>query len=110
MLSMGSCAPACAARACRHASLQACSKLKLWPASAAEPRLSPLAGPRSVTIAGICPRGYRDCGVQEAAKINQGRGIWVENSEIYNGWNAAFDCTACQVGRAGRRASCRQTS
>ncbi len=50
-----------------------------------------------MTIAGICPAGFRDCGVQEAAKINQGTGIWVENSEIYNGWNAAFDCMTCQV-------------
>ncbi|KAL4425628.1 hypothetical protein ABPG75_009644 [Micractinium tetrahymenae] len=53
---------------------------------------------RNVTIAGICPRGYRDCGVQEAAKLNQCQGVWVEHSEIYNGWNAAFDCMACQYG------------
>ena len=30
---------------------------------------------------------------QEAVKINQGTGIWVEDCNFGYGWNAAFDCS-----------------
>lgn len=55
--------------------------------------------PRRVTIKGTCPGNtYVDCPVQEAAKLNQCTGVWVEDSDISGGWNAAFDCVACQYG------------
>ena len=35
---------------------------------------------RNVTARGICPQGYTtNCGVQEAIKMNQCQGVWVEN-------------------------------
>ncbi|KAI7843290.1 hypothetical protein COHA_003122 [Chlorella ohadii] len=65
---------------------------------------------KKVTVSGICPEiaawqpspGGQPmpavCSVQEAVKINQGTGIWVEDCNFGYGWNAAFDCMVCQYG------------
>ncbi|EFN59877.1 hypothetical protein CHLNCDRAFT_49308 [Chlorella variabilis] len=58
---------------------------------------------RGVTVRGLCPGPYTECPVQEAAKLNQCTGVWVEDSarpvaDIGWGWNAAFDCMVCQYG------------
>ncbi|PRW60490.1 Right handed beta helix region [Chlorella sorokiniana] len=65
---------------------------------------------KRVTVLGICPEiaawqpspGGQPmpgtCSVQEAVKINQGTGIWIEDCNFGYGWNAAFDCMVCQYG------------
>ncbi|EFN59876.1 hypothetical protein CHLNCDRAFT_18721 [Chlorella variabilis] len=48
---------------------------------------------------GVCASGsWLDCGVQEAIKINQCRGVWIEG--VVAGWanDNAFDCVSCQYG------------
>ncbi|KAI3429231.1 hypothetical protein D9Q98_005330 [Chlorella vulgaris] len=52
---------------------------------------------RNVISEGICT-SWTDCGVQEAIKINQCRGVWIEG--VVAGWanDNAFDCVSCQYG------------
>ena len=50
----------------------------------------------------------RCCALQEAVKINQGTGIWVEDCDFGYGWNAAFDCSECLFAKGAE--SCGRSS
>ena len=58
---------------------------------------------RNVTARGICPQGYTtNCGVQEAIKLNQCQGVWVENvGAPWCGARGAAWCCAVHHQREG---------